>query len=330
MGRSSSSDARRLVGLCFSFFVLFSAFYAAQTQVTPTLGAFGSLSLGLLYGCLSLAAPLAPAALRCLGRGATRESLQAETRALALASFLYCPFMAACARTSAHGAQLATSALLGLAAGLLWVAQGSLLTASTTSENRGRWSGVFWASFMGGNAAGNLSAAALFGGKVSVPLMFLLQTAVCVLSSLCFLLLVRPRRRLLTLGSAGDFAESLVPSDAPRRGGGGGGSGAHGELQCCADTTGGSSADGACLRRDLSELVRVVRTREGALLLPLLLFIGAEIAFWSGAYAELTSHRAFGGGQTTASLAVGILAAVEVVVCPFVGLCIDRRRPTLD
>ena len=143
MGRSSSSDARRLVGLCFSFFVLFSAFYAAQTQVTPTLGAFGSLSLGLLYGCLSLAAPLAPAALRCLGRGATRESLQAETRALALASFLYCPFMAACARTSAHGAQLATSALLGLAAGLLWVAQGSLLTASTTSENRGRWSGVF-------------------------------------------------------------------------------------------------------------------------------------------------------------------------------------------
>eukprot|EP00966_Prymnesium_polylepis_P231517 5356508-Prymnesium_polylepis.1 len=57
MGRSKSdSDTHRLVGLCLSFFILFCSYFAAQNQVTPTLGDFGSLSLGLLYGTLAIVA----------------------------------------------------------------------------------------------------------------------------------------------------------------------------------------------------------------------------------------------------------------------------------
>lgn len=300
------AESYRLVGLCVSFFVLFFSFYGSQTQVTPTLGTFGSFSLGLLYGCLALTAPLAPAILRCLRRGAPRKSLRAETRALAMTSLLYAPFLVTCADASQHRLQLATSAILGCAAGLLWVAQGSLLTACTTASNRGRWSGTFWAMFMAGNAVGNLSAAAIVSAT-SVSTMFLVLAGVCVLSSLLFLLLVRPRR--MVLSSVGDYADPLVAANG-RRG---------------ADVV--DDDDSASLRNDLRELLQALRQRESLSLLPLLLFIGAENAFWSGEFATLASK--FKGGAGGASLAAATLASSEIVASLVAGVAVDRGRPTL-
>ena len=301
------ADSRRLVGLCISFFVLFFSFYGSQTQVTPTLGNFGSLSLGLLYGCLALAAPLAPAALRCLGCGAPRKSLRAESRALAMTSLLYAPFMLACADASQHRLQLATSAILGCAAGLLWVAQGSLLTASTTAANRGRWSGTFWATYMAGNSVGNFSAAAIVGAT-SVSTMFLVLAGVCVLSSGLLAVLVRPRR--MPPSFVDTYANPLVRGD--RDGGGDGDD---------------DDRDRASLFEDLRELLRALWRRESLSLLPLLIFIGAENAFWSGEFASLASR--FHGGAGDASLAAGTLAAAEIAASLVAGVAVDRGRPTL-
>ena len=93
--------------------------------------------------------------------------------------------------------------MLGVGAGLLWVAQGSLLTACTTDANRGRWSGIFWASFMGGNAAGNISSSALIdclgGDKSAVSTMFVVMAAIAALSSLSFALLVKNGHPVRTL-----------------------------------------------------------------------------------------------------------------------------------
>ena len=318
----AEADSRRLVGLCVSFFVLFFSFYGSQTQVTPTLGSFGSLSLGLLYGCLALTAPLAPAVLRCLGCGAPRRSLRAEARALAMASLLYVPFMVACSDASRHHLQLATSAILGCAAGLLWVAQGSLLTASTTASNRGRWSGTFWAMFMAGNSLGNFSAAAIVGAT-SVSTMFLVLAGVCLLSSMLLVLLVRPRRMVPSFIDA--YADPLVSSDrggggGNNNGGGGGGGGSGG------DGSGGDNDDSASLFDDLQELLRALCQRESLSLLPLLIFIGAENAFWSGEFASLASR--FKGGAGGASLAAGTLAAAEIAASLVAGVAVDRDWPT--
>jgi hypothetical protein len=311
MARTTPARERdRLIGLSASFFVLFFAFYASQTQVTPTLGDFGSLSLGLLYGCLALAAPFAPAVLRCLSCGEPRVTLAAETRALALASFGYVPFMIACADSAQHVAQLAGSAVLGMAAALLWVAEGSLLTASTNEANRGRWSGIFWSIYMAGNACGNFSATVLVRAT-SVSTMFLALAGVGSASTLSFVLFVRPRRSNALSPSAYTIAEPLVPPstsdgvDEPGR------------------DRGRASQS---LANDLRELLLCVARQETLALLPLLLFIGAENAFWSGEFASLGSRL---GGPGAAGLLVGTLAATEIVASVAAGVAVDRKAPTL-
>ena len=309
MSKSTSphhGDTHRLVGLCVSFFVLFSSYFATQNYVTPTLGAFGSLSLGLLYGTLALVACAAPACLRRLQRlcSARRDSLRSETVALACGSLMYAPFPLVCAARHLRWAQLLGSVVLGCGAGLLWVAQGSLLTACTTEANRGRWSGVFWAAFMAGNAAGNFSSAALVRAT-SVSTMFVVLSGVAALSSVCFAALVRPRRtvRLATGRDDGDD----------------GGASAHADLLHDA-----AALPAQSVGDDLRALGGVLARRETLCLLPLLLFIGAENAFWGGEFASLVSRL---GAADSVGLVVGSLALADMAASVLAGLLIDRGRP---
>ena len=115
---------------------------------------------------------------------------------------------------------------------------------------------------MAGNAVGNFSAAGLVGAT-SVASMFLVLSAVCVSSSLLFALLVRPRLAVL---SSASYADPLIAAHGGHRGGGGG----------------EDDDDSASLCKDMRELLRALCQRESLCLLPLLVFIGAENAFWSG------------------------------------------------
>ena len=295
-------DSPRLVGLCFSFFLLFSSYFAAQNQVTPTLGDFGSLSLALLYTTLAVVACAAPAGFRRIQRLCAPhdmpERLRAETFALAFSAFLYAPFPLACANESMHWAQLLASAVLGLGAGLLWVAQGSVLTACTTPANRGRWSGVFWASFMAGNAVGNFSSSAIVA-HTSVSTMFVVLSGVAALSSLSFFVLVRPRRPSASTVSLEGGREILLP---PR------------------------PTEPASLCTDLRTLLSVLRHRATLSLLPILLFIGAENAFWGGEFPGLVSQL---GGADSVGLVIGTLALSDMLCSVAAGLLVDQGAPTL-
>lgn len=51
---------------------------------------------------------------------------------------------------------LAASALLGIAAAVIWTAQGNFLTMNTTDMNRGKYSGIFWALLQSSSLIGNL------------------------------------------------------------------------------------------------------------------------------------------------------------------------------
>ena len=215
------------------------------------------------------------------------DALRSETIALACGSLCYAPFPLACANESLHWAQLLTSALLGFGAGLLWVAQGSLLTACTTEADRGRWSGLFWASFMGGNAAGNFSSSALVR-ETSVSTMFIVLSAVAALSSVSFMLLVRPRRTVV-----------IVTTDPAIDGG-------HAVLLQ-------EQAPAQTLMGDLRTLWAVLFQRQTLCLLPILLFIGAENAFWGGEFASLVSS-------------LGAADSVGTVVC---GRCPSNRAHSI-
>jgi Ion channel regulatory protein UNC-93 len=71
---------------------------------------------------------------------------------------------------------IAAGAILGIAAGLLWTAQGSLMLAYPTENNKGKFIGVFWSIF---NLGGVVGATVSLGENVgSLVRFFLLWRAV--------------------------------------------------------------------------------------------------------------------------------------------------------
>ena len=336
MGRVCTGDSKRLWGLCFGFFLLFFGFFAAQNEVTPVLGSFGSLSLGMLNGCFAASALVAPALLRCLssachsckkGDGhmtagldsASKSSLlRAETAGLVVGSLCYAPFIASCAVSSLHWGQMVGSVILGIGAGLLWVSQGSLLTACCTESNRGVWAGRFWAAFMGGNAIGNFAGSAI-ASIFSVSTLFLVLAAVTVISGVVFGVMVRPRA--VNRIEAGTITDAATNTDRE-----------HGSrqdskltsplLSSPKDTpTEPPTACAASFLEDMRHLGRIFKKPSLFLLIPLLFFIGAENAFWGGAFPELLKELGMGG---SVGLVMGVLAVADMVTSLAAGWVLDK------
>ena len=325
------SDAtRRLVGLCVSFFVLFCAFFSAQNEISATLGTNGRLSLGLLYGSFAISAVLAPAILRgfkqiaracsSASKGTDEDSLRAESVGLVVGAVLYTPLMVSCAFRGQTVAQMIGSVLVGIGAGILWVSEGSLLNASCTESNRGRWSGIFWGSFMSGSAVGNFVTAFLLSGvdgfDVKSSTLFYIFAAVTAFAALCFAILVRPRRpsppaSALLLGNRVGATASIEAGRESRA-----------ALVAPEEERAGAPvpAEEESLLRDIRELLAVVCKPQLLVLTPLLLFIGCENAFWSGA-----NNGLIGGawGAEKVALVCGTLALFDIAASVVAGALLD-------
>lgn len=63
---------------------------------------------------------------------------------------------------NAGGFVIAAGAILGICAGLLWTAQGSLMLAYPTESQKGRFISIFWSIF---NLGGVVGAAVSFGAN---------------------------------------------------------------------------------------------------------------------------------------------------------------------
>jgi MFS family permease len=62
---------------------------------------------------------------------------------------------------------IASGAILGICAGLLWTAQGSLMLAYPTENQKGRFIGIFWSIFnMGGIVGSAVSLGTNFRSEV--------------------------------------------------------------------------------------------------------------------------------------------------------------------
>jgi hypothetical protein len=75
---------------------------------------------------------------------------------------------------NAGGFVIAAGALLGICAGLLWTAQGSLMLAYPTESQKGKFIGVFWAIFnLGAVVGASVSLGQNFHSKVSLrPIVY--------------------------------------------------------------------------------------------------------------------------------------------------------------
>jgi hypothetical protein len=68
---------------------------------------------------------------------------------------------------NAGGFVIAAGAILGLCAGLLWTAQGSLMLAYPTEDQKGKFIGIFWSIFnLGGVVGAAVSFARNFDSEV--------------------------------------------------------------------------------------------------------------------------------------------------------------------
>lgn len=64
---------------------------------------------------------------------------------------------------------IAAGSILGICAGLLWTAQGSLMMAYATEEQKGKFIGIFWGIFnLGAVVGASVSLGQNFGSTVSV------------------------------------------------------------------------------------------------------------------------------------------------------------------
>jgi sugar phosphate permease len=71
----------------------------------------------------------------------------------------------------ATGFVIAAGAILGLCAGLLWTAQGSLMLAYPTEDQKGKFIGIFWSIF---NLGGVVGAAVSLGRNFHSEVCFTL------------------------------------------------------------------------------------------------------------------------------------------------------------
>ncbi len=68
----------------------------------------------------------------------------------------------------AGGFVIAAGAILGICAGLLWTAQGSLMLAYPTESQKGKFIGIFWAIFnLGGVVGASVALGQNFDSKAN-------------------------------------------------------------------------------------------------------------------------------------------------------------------
>ncbi|XP_038048666.1 LOW QUALITY PROTEIN: UNC93-like protein MFSD11 [Patiria miniata] len=151
----------------------------------------GYYSLAIIYGVFAFSNWLAPSVVSLIGPRAT----------MFISGAVYTGFIAIFLSLKIWSLYM-MSVFLGIAAALIWTAQGNFLTINSTSETMGRNSGIFWAMLQCSLLFGNIfiyfeigKTSATYITKTTRMTIFLVLTSVSGIGVLIFLLLrkVPPR-----------------------------------------------------------------------------------------------------------------------------------------
>lgn len=183
-----------IIVLGVSFMFLFTAFQTCsmvetivlESEVKDSNGTFngkGYTSLAIIYGVFAVSNWLAPSIV----------AVFSAKMALIGGAILYCAYIAMFLKPLEVTLYL-FSALVGLGAAVLWTAQGNLLTVNSTSETRGRDTGIFWALMQCSLLIGNLFFFFEFNNSTEITaskrmILFAVLTVVGVLGMLIMFLI---------------------------------------------------------------------------------------------------------------------------------------------
>ncbi|PAA66280.1 hypothetical protein BOX15_Mlig022469g2, partial [Macrostomum lignano] len=284
-----------ILTLSLSFMLVFTAFQttgmleesvleAAQNDTGQDFTGAGYKSLSIIYLVFAVFNWISPMIVALLG---AKVSMIAS-------ALIYNAFCASFLRPALWSLYLG-SVLLGIAAAVIWTAQGAFLTANSSSETMGRNSGLFWAIFQTSLLWGNLYVTLSFSGKPEISSddrwkLFLILTIVGCCGS-AFMLLFRSR----TAQSDDDDIDASVNADL-----------------ATLDRPSASSIVVNTLRQS----VQLLRDTPMQLLISTFIYSGLELTFMSGVYGTMLHHtRQFGDsvssliGQSGIAIAAGEILA---------------------
>ncbi|XP_077589873.1 UNC93-like protein MFSD11 [Stigmatopora nigra] len=298
-----------VVVLGVGFLFIFTAFTTCgnieQTVVkslpNDTFTGSGYHSLGIIYGVFSFSNLVAPAVVAMLGPKAT----------MFVSGLLYSGYIAVFYEPSTWSFYL-TSVLIGVAAAMLWTAQGQFLVENSEASTINRNTGMFWALLQCSMLFGNLYVYLEWNGKREISdgsrkIIFLSLLVASVVGTLCFLALRRthlPEEEMLSE----EEGQSLLSSRVV--------------YQHRADT---ALQD---VKADFKTMLQLLKTRDMLLLSPCMAYSGLELSFYSGIYGTcLGATEQFG---ETAKGLIGISGIVvgvgEIIGGGLFGLVCKNNR----
>ena len=151
-----------------AFMLIFTGYNGVQNLLTSVLHDLGYWSLATVYSGFALTSLVAPYA-------ATRIGLRKMMAFGATGYFLFC----LCCVFQTAASVMIGSTLLGVAAAVLWTAQGAMLVLNSDPDTMSANSGLFFGLFLSSYVVGFATQGVLFALDFSVTTVFIIMTVIC-------------------------------------------------------------------------------------------------------------------------------------------------------
>uniref|UniRef100_A0A674MMA9 UNC93-like protein MFSD11 n=1 Tax=Takifugu rubripes TaxID=31033 RepID=A0A674MMA9_TAKRU len=285
-----------ILGLGFLF--IFTAFTTCgnvehtvvKSLENSTFSGSGFHSLGIIYGVFSFSNLLAPMVVAVIG----------PKICMFISGLLYSGYVAVFIAPSTWALYF-TSVLIGVAAALLWTAQGQFLVANSEASTINRNTGMFWALLQCSMLFGNLYVYFEWNGRTEIPddsrrNVFLSLMVVSVVGTLSFLALSASRHEEDVLSE--DEGQSLLSTPMMYK----------------------NRADSAIqdTKSDFRTIRQLLKDKTIVLLSPSMAYSGLELSFYSGVYGTCVGATAQFGAAAKGLIGIsGIVVGVGEIVGEF-------------
>ncbi|XP_023692702.1 UNC93-like protein MFSD11 isoform X2 [Paramormyrops kingsleyae] len=267
----AGKNLMNIIILGFGFMFIFTAFQTCGNIEQTVIKNFnntefhgsGYTSMAIIYGVFSASNLMAPSVVAVVGPQLSMFG----------SGLLYSGYIAVFIRPLTWSFYTA-SVVVGIAAAVLWTAQGNLLAINSTDSTIGRNSGIFWALLQFSLLFGNLYIYLAWHGKTTISdkdrqTVFISLTVISLVGTFLFFLIQRLDTEATTReGGSSDTCEPLLPADPTE-----------GSLTV-------TPAEGRCSQawNAFKKAVQLSITKEMLLLSTSIAYTGLELTFYSGVY----------------------------------------------
>ncbi|XP_041076722.1 UNC93-like protein MFSD11 [Polyodon spathula] len=266
-----SPEGKRLLNIIilgFAFMFMFTAFQTCGNVEQTVIKSFNSsrfhgsgyTSMSIIYGVFSASNLIAPSVVAVIG----------PQISMFVCGLFYSAYIAVFIYPLTWSFYTA-SVLVGIAAAVLWTAQGNVLTINSTDTTIGRNSGIFWALLQFSLFFGNLYIYFAWHGKAHISewdtrRVFISLTVISLVGSFLFFLIRRPELESV----APEGTEALLQADL--------GDSSSGSTTPLAQGRSAQALDA------FKKAVQLSGTKEMLLLSISIAYTGLELTFYSGVY----------------------------------------------